>query len=244
MNTIKKNILNTIYSKYATWTADEKYACQKGCSQCCTQNVLITAIEADDILAYVRKEKTAEWFAHCLTSPRKAKRVTCTTNGFARMCLEKKEGHPPSAGNASEAGICPFLSEGSCAIYAVRPFACRAFASQQKCQTAGHAELPERLLVLTTVTMQLIEHLGQLQYWGNMLDVLTAMTDLPENSSIENYIDDTALITASRARLLKAEPLPGFLLMPGEEKMVEGYLQTIFREKIGAKSVEQILNNR
>lgn len=243
MNTIKKDILNIICKKYSERTSAEKFACQKGCSHCCTQNVMITAIEGELIFEFIKQENKEEWLAHCLASPRKVQNLQFTTNGFARLCLEKKEVEQAAA-NSKQGGVCPFLIEQNCSIYPVRPFSCRCFTSMKKCKMGGEAELPERLLVLNTITMQLIEHLGQKEYWGNILDVLTAMTDLPENIGIEKFIDDNSIVTPSRARLLKAEPLTGFLLMPEEEEMVSAYLQTIFMQKIGEKTVEQILNNR
>ena len=75
MNTIKKDILNIVIEKYADWTAGEPFACQNGCSHCCTQNVTMTATEGDVIFKFIRENNKEEWFALCLSAPRKAKRL-------------------------------------------------------------------------------------------------------------------------------------------------------------------------
>ena len=240
----KKEILDVIYAKYSTWLDGKTFACQKGCSSCCTQNVTITAVEGEKILDFIRQEKKEKWFAEQLTKERRPHKIAHTTNAFARLCLEKKE--PQSGGETDESydGICPFLFEHRCTIYPVRPFACRSFASTENCSENGAARLSEKIVTINTVTMQLIEHLGQREYWGNMIDVLLALSDVKENENIRKYIEDESQITQARARTMKAEPIAGFLLMPGEEIVVSPYLQSIFNKRVGDKTIEQIFNNQ
>ncbi len=239
---MKKEILKTIYEKYSNWVNGHAFACQKGCSHCCTQSVNMTALEGEYIYDFIRAESKQQWFAKCLSAEREVTRQEMTTNAFARLCLEERE--IPEREERPLRGKCPFLEEDKCGIYPARPLGCRSFASIKKCIKGGEAELPESVLVVNTVTMQLVEHLGQKEYWGNMLDVLMAMTDLPKNADLEKFVEAKGQVMTAQARLLKAEPLPGFLLMAEEQEMVDKYLQTIFTAMVGEKSIEQILNNR
>ena len=51
-------------------------------------------------------------------------------------------------------------------------------------------------------------------------------------------------LAAANTRLLKAEPLPGFLIIPEEQEDVSCYLETLFNKKIQGRSLEDILNNK
>jgi len=166
-----------------------------------------------------------------------------TTNGYARRCLEKYEVYEEEEQSQIN-GICPFLEDDCCTIYAVRPFACRSFASTKDCHDSGSAYISERLLVINTVTMQLFEHLGQKGYWGNMLDVLLALAEHKVNEEVRKNISNEKIIKRAIKKTLTAEPIPGFLLKPEEENEVNQYLQSILSEKIGVKTIEEIFNNK
>ena len=243
MNGLKIKILEAIFEKYQLWIMNESFHCHRGCSLCCTQNVMVTAVEGQYIYDYIKQENKEAWFAGKLLSRRQAKNVKLTTNGFARICLGKIEDSPDEKPN-QPAGICPFLEENCCTVYAARPFSCRGFASSRDCHDDGSAHLSERLLVINTITMQLIEHLGQSGYWGNMLDVLLALVAHPANKTVKKHIHDDEIIKSAMANTLTAEPLPGFLLQPEEENEANKYLQTVLSAKIGEKTIEAIFNNK
>jgi Fe-S-cluster containining protein len=242
MSEVKQKILAKILAKYAEWTVRETFFCRKGCALCCTQNVMISAVEGRSIYDYIMTRKMEKWFGERLSTARQTRQIRLTTNGFARLCLARsaEDGDETPAANA---GICPFLAADCCTIYAVRPFACRSFASTHACRASGAASLSERLLVLNTVTMQLIEHVGQREYWGNMLDVLLVQSLHRENLEVKKYIGDDSCIDAALARMLRAEPIPGFLLKPEEEHEVQEYLHAVLAENIGSATVGDILNN-
>ncbi len=243
MSRLKQEILLKIYQKYDDWAPKDQLFCHKGCSACCTCNVMMTAVEGDQIYDYVREQKREEWLADCLSAERILQYHRQTTNGYARLCLEQSE-EADTEEKAVFSGHCPFLEGEQCGIYPARPMACRTMCSIENCNESGMADLPEGLLVINTVSMQFVEHLGQKEYWGNMLDVLLAMTDIPQNEEVYKFIRDDSTANRARARLLKAEPIAGFLLMPGEEESVNTYLQSILTEKIGERTIDQILNNR
>lgn len=100
-NASSRNKLQKIYSLMTDLVkAAEPYvACSKGCSACCQMNVMISQLEAN----FIEKEtgiKPAQLIRSVLYSQ------------------DKFIGVP-----------CPFLKDGSCSIYDVRPFPCRKHLS-------------------------------------------------------------------------------------------------------------------
>jgi len=79
--------------------------------------------------------------------------------------------------------------------------------------------------------MQIIEHLGQFDCWGNMTDVLAVTVG-------------DARAEMLRGRLLLARPLPGFAIPEEHADSVSSLLEMIFSARIGTKTIEQILNGR
>lgn len=240
MISLKEEILLEVYDEFEKWAKQEKTACTKGCAVCCTQNVTMTAVEGDLIHRFIREKGKMEWFAGKLREKRSTQRPEMTTNGFAAACLQGEDVEPGSYGNGD---ACPFLENNCCSIYAVRPFSCRCFASVEPCVPGVPAVIPDSYLSASTAVMQIIEHLGQGEYWGNMLDVLLALSDLPENRKYVELLPGS-LADQGRAQLVKALPVPGFLLLEEEMEEVGPLLQAIFAHRIGERSVEAILNNR
>ena len=50
---MKKAAYQTIIAEFDQWGQQHDRVCSIGCSTCCTENVTITALEGDRILAYV-----------------------------------------------------------------------------------------------------------------------------------------------------------------------------------------------
>ncbi len=237
---LKEDVLLVIYKEFEKWM-DEKIACKKGCAVCCTQNVTMTAVEGEFIHRHIRKQGKMEWFAETMQKKGKTRRPVMTTNGFAASCLRGEDVEPETYGNNDP---CPFLNENCCSIYEVRPFSCRCFASTVTCETGSTAIISETYLSASSAVMQIIEHLGQGEYLGNMCDVLLALCDLPENRKYVEYLP-ASLSNQSRVNVVKAEPLPGFLLLEEEMEKVGPLLEAIFSHEVsGGRSVENILNNR
>ncbi len=237
---MKQQILSTIYDIFDQWNRDLDKACHRGCSGCCTQNVTITAIEGEAILRYVLAEDMALWLAEKLASPRTHIPPKMTTNDFASACLEGKDADPADQHNLA---ICPFLDKGLCSIYPARPFGCRLFISQRTCSAIHPALVSDFYFEAATAVTQLIEHLGQKEYWGNMLDVLPALLDISEFREIADHLNSTQIIQA-RMQTLTAKPLPGFLLSEEHTKEVSPLLESIFAAEVAGKRVEDILNGR
>ncbi|MDO8948038.1 MAG: hypothetical protein Q7U88_12910 [Desulfocapsaceae bacterium] len=237
---LKEEILHGIYEAFAEWSPGLTFACKKNCAVCCTQNVTVTAIEGEVIHRLIRENGRELWLAEGLQKKGTTCRPRMTTNDFAGACLQGEDVQPEQYGNMSP---CPFLEDGCCLIYEARPFSCRCFASEQTCVAGMSALLPEYYLSASTAVMQIIEHLGQGEYWGNMLDVLATLCDLPENRKYATLLS-TSFVDQSRVQLVKAKPLPGFLLLEDEMGEIAPLLAAIFTRKVGEKTVESILNGR
>lgn len=241
----KKEILLTIFDVYEEWTNNKEFACEKGCAACCTQNVTMTAVEGELLLRHIREHELEKWLTSRLQNRNggETREPAMTHNAFARNCLQGVE--TDMNGPPTQQKACLFLEEvNSCKVYEARPFGCRCFFSLEDCRISGTAKQPEELLGINTVTMQIIEHLGQKEFWGNIYDILLALCGLTENKDLARLFHDKDQFATANTRLLKAEPLPGFLIMPEEQENVGRYLEALFKKKIEGKSLEDILNNK
>ena len=87
-------------------------ACGAGCYHCCTQPIPLTPLEILGLRLFVRPELATGPGAVLPAAVRQA-----LTQGFSAF-----------TGDASNLGAtCPFLHEGRCAVYPVRPMACRRY---------------------------------------------------------------------------------------------------------------------
>ena len=235
---MKTEILSTIYDIFEKWNSESLVACRRGCSGCCTQNVTITAVEGETILRFIIAENMSQWLAEKLSSLRPHQPPKMTTNDFASACIEGKD---VDSGTHHNLSTCPFLEKNLCRIYPVRPFGCRLFVSEKTCSAEQPALVPDHYFEAATAVTQLIEHLGQKEYWGNMLDVLPALLDISEFREIADQLNSSLIIHA-RLQTLTAKPLPGFLLSEEHTEKVTPLLQSIFEEEINGKRVEDVLN--
>jgi hypothetical protein len=164
-----------------------------------------------------------------------------TTNDFAASCLA---GEDVAGVETFSKGKCPFIVDATCSIYAVRPFSCRCFVSTVVCLDKATAEVEQIVLTASTVIMQLLEHVSQREYWGNLLDVLLALSDVSANKKVQQYLANPSQALQARSRVLSGQPIPGFLLDDTEYDTVMGLLDSIFKERIDGKCVEDILNGK
>lgn len=234
---MKQAIFQTILGEFTRWAEDKTFVCAKGCAKCCTTNVTLTHLEATRILDHILKNNLCDWFErnilsveHCVTKPDK------TTNEYIASCLTRNASAQSVPANSAP---CPFLQNDICSIYPVRPFVCLFFASEESCQKKGSALVPDHYLTGATVVMQLIEHLNQFKPWGNMLDMLTALSQLPPYAERFHPQDHAE---SCHKRLLSAQPIPGFLIPEEDQSEVSPLLESILHQKIGVKTIEQIFN--
>ncbi len=138
-------------------------ACHPGCAACCTLRVVVTAPEILLIANYVAATRTSYEKIGVDITGRVIDEfaITCGLNESQRMALRRR---------------CPFMDEGLCLIYLVRPLACRGHASYDKraCIEAaagrGDSETPvsePHLLVRSMVQNSLLAALrGAGLSWG------------------------------------------------------------------------------
>jgi len=224
---MKQLILKRIYSLFDSWSSQIAFACQKGCATCCTQDVTMTAVEGDLISGFITLQNKQQWLAEILLQGLPGHHLACTTNEYARACLEG-DGIDPGGGAFNK--ICPFLEKEFCTIYQVRPFSCRVFASKETCRKGVSASLPDYYLSGATAVSQIIEHLGQGGRWGNMLHVLALQT--------------TDNVSQIEQRCRTAQPLPGFLIGETDYPFVAPLIEQIFSAEINGRKIEDILNNK
>jgi Fe-S-cluster containining protein len=101
-------------------------ACHKGCATCCTLRVTATAPEVLMVARYIRATAGAlrERGINLAQRVARADEVTRGLSERQRMAVKRQ---------------CPFIVQGCCVIYRVRPLACRGHASfdKQACRQAA-----------------------------------------------------------------------------------------------------------
>ncbi|MCD6319106.1 MAG: YkgJ family cysteine cluster protein [Candidatus Desulfofervidaceae bacterium] len=230
----KLKVLKAIYEFYDNYTGESSFACTIGCTACCTQQVLITSLEGSFIISYLKEKQQLSLLNNVITELQKPHfRPLITTNELAYYCLQQKE--PPEETPYASERPCPFLNKGRCLIYEVRPFACRSFFSQIRCDITGEARIPPLLLTINVIFNQLIEHIDVPGIYGNMIDVLSF---LQEESNLGKYYLQQPL-TASG--LLANRPIPGFLYPPEHQQEVERIFKRLALIKIGDIDMKMVL---
>jgi Fe-S-cluster containining protein len=179
-----------IYGLYDSFCSEMQLFCRKGCSLCCTTNVTLTSLEAELILAYLQEHARSlpESLLAAATGDTRF-RPTITINHLAELCASGAD-FPDEAADPY-AGACPLLEGGLCAIYAVRPFGCRAMQSLCDCRREGVADMPDWVLSANTLFLQYIEAADADGITGNLIDVLMmgaerlpARNKMPANRAI------------------------------------------------------------
>lgn len=232
---VKKLILQKILACYEDWSRQFSFACGKGCALCCTQDVTLTAVEAGMLLDFIRTNNMEPWLHERLGRRLPQRHLRRTTNEYARACLRGEE-IPIDSGLFD--AVCPFLEDNLCRVYPARPFSCRCFASTGTCRAGQSASLPSAYLSGATAVSQIIEHLGQFDHWGNMLDVLNVLI----HDSAESAEPPNTSIATARSACLVAQPLPGFLIGEEDADLVVPLIESIFATRIDARTIEEILN--
>ena len=64
------------------------------------------------------------------------------------------------------------LTNNLCSVYPVRPFACRCFFSKEDCAENECATIDDFVLAVNNIFLQVIEHVDQDRFTGNLTDIL------------------------------------------------------------------------
>ena len=220
-------LLLKIYAAYDSWVAGQPAACHAGCATCCTQSVTMSALEGEHLLAFVARQGIP--VPETMTGQATIAAPVTTTNQFAAACLNGEEEKDPSMAGEWNYAPCLFLAAGRCLVYPARPFVCRSFMSTVVCARTGHAVTPPSVVTVNSLFMQIIEHLDQGRYWGLMNALLGWLLTSGSQRAGE---------AGNPSGLATAQPVPGFLVPPEDQPVVEAVLAEL--AAVGV-SLEQIL---
>jgi Fe-S-cluster containining protein len=156
----KKNRLQAIYAGFETQAADYKQAaaCKKGCAFCCTDagSIHVTTLEGLAI-------------RECVDALPRSRQVVLKKALAADMKRRERGKSSP----------CPFLMKNrACAIYAVRPFACRRIYSLKTCSRKQHPVISRRVMDLGDAAIRQLQELDDAGYSGHLSYILH-MLDVP-----------------------------------------------------------------
>ncbi len=221
----KLRVLETLYAWHDE-VADSfgPWACARGCSTCCTSLVTLTTLEAaylwDRYSEPVRERLRKRKWEFSLPP------LGMTVNERASLCGAREDFEddaPPE-----DISVCPLLDDGRCMCYEARPLMCRMMLSSISCDTSGHAEMPSRLLSLTTVCQQLAEHFDRDGWSGYMVHMLPI---LGETDFLEAY---RAGVTGAGAKNLRRNRSnPGLLVPPEDRPQIQSWIHGFERRLSG-----------
>lgn len=239
---IKRKALLKIYEVYQGWVDNKEFACVRGCSACCTRNVMMTALEGELLLEQVREKGLQERLTE-RSSAESGPVCAQTMNEWAEQCISGNNQNKESIQEDPEP--CRFLAEDrSCLIYEARPFACRCFASLSPCRQRGAASQPGWLIAVNTAVMQIVEHLGQGGIYGALDNIIPALGSRGGNNDLAGFPpsrQEDGCKPTDRLRL--ARPLPGLVLEREDRETVSHFLDSLLAERVEGRSLKDILNH-
>ncbi len=142
-------------------------------------------------------------------------------NALADCCLQRKE--PPDETEDFDMVPCPLREQVGCAVYEVRPLACRILWSVERCEERGEAVMAPALVSLNGVFQQIVEDLDAGGLYGNMIDLFIPMND---RTTRDAYREGQALTPSPP--LLETRPNPGFLVIPEHRSVVKFALNALW----------------
>jgi len=222
-------LLKKIYSLYQEAMGEMDQVCKEKCGYCCTCNVTLTSLEAGFLINSLSMEKRKD-IQNRVRQKFPAKRYIpkMTTNMFARMCMENQD--IPEEENDPAWGTCPLLENDLCTIYESRPFGCRALMSEIQCSKGGYAKIPPLVLTLNTLFLQVIEHLDQKGFSGNLSDLLAVVLSDISQTDMPDQINDIS----SERLFVHNEKISVLMVPPEHQKELEpliGKLQDLLKKK-------------
>lgn len=234
--TNQQQLLLFLYQHFDTYIK-KKYpiACQRGCSLCCTQDVILTTLEGYQIVKQITENADILDLNLLATTDSARFRPRYTINDLAEACLNHRE--PPDEGPGPDLKVCPLLQNNLCPIYDVRPFICRSFLSQQSCQSEEQAEIPSGLASIIAACQQIIEHLDVNGYYGNLADIIHLLNT---GNNHRTYIDGNR---PDAKGIAQTKPLPGFLIPPEDAVEVREFLMPLFYSKVNGVPFYKQLNS-
>lgn len=173
-------------------------ACRAGCTWCCHFSVDVRAVEVFGILEFVERTFTADEKKRIYAEIRANSAALGTLDEFERMKRNVK---------------CPFLREGRCSIYSVRPQTCRNYHATSAVGCQQSYEDPENLDIDPEFA-PLVYQAG-----GAHVDAVTAaMREAGYDTNVYemNTAIDVALSEPGARERFEAK-LPPFMRVSGDE---------------------------
>ena len=220
----KSQLLKNIYSIYNQLTNNWKLACRKGCSDCCTDRILMTSLEGMLINEYLKTNKLQESLQLIHRIPlEKRYHPKTTINQEAILALQNKPIPEPEEVPLKS---CIFLTKKQCSIYPVRPMACRTMVSSLSCHKTGHASMTSFQMSVATLFYQFVEMLDTNGFYGNYLNILEMLTLSPETQSLQLILIKSSLLKNQRIHQVMMPPEHQEKLIP-----IMDTIQYIFKMK-------------
>lgn len=133
--------------------------CGKGCHGCCHQTIPVTPLEVAGLAWYVKEEMAPE----------------------LRAALEKRPFKQGPGGVT-----CAFLLQGTCAVYPVRPIACRRFLVMRRACEVGEDPVKTRLEdILVPSRKAMLEAVARTLPYYEALGI-----PIPEDMDIASFIEE------------------------------------------------------
>jgi hypothetical protein len=215
-------VLKQIYKIYDDFAGALEVACEKYCSLCCTNNVVMTTLEGYLIIEYTLNSTASGLLQRVGQGASKERFLPqTTTNAIAEACLEDKD--LPAENYAHAAEVCPLLTNHECPIYSVRPFACRCLVSKHDCRRTGYAEVDSLVLSVNQLFLQVVEHVDAAGWSGNLIDILTFMAHKDNRFDYEqNRLKNTA------AGLIANRPIKALMIPPEHRLQMQPIINALY----------------
>ena len=223
-------VLKQIYKIYDDFNDTLDVACKIYCSQCCTNDVIMTTLEGQLIIEYVLESEPFEWLKKVEKGLSKKRFLPqTTTNKIAELCRKGKE--LPREDHSCAEDICPLLADDECPIYTVRPFGCRCLVSTHDCRPTGYASVDSFVLSANHLFLQFIEHVDANGFSGNLTDVLWFMASKDNRIGYEtDTLKDAEIILKSK--LISNLPMKVLMVPPEHRIQIQPILDALNNIKI------------
>jgi hypothetical protein len=149
-----------------------------------------------------QRPRILELLTKCREKPRFTPKATF--NQIADLCASGME--PPEETIDASWGPCPLLTDRLCPVYDARPLGCRCLLSTTPCAQTGAAAMSEFTASVNTLFFQVIEHMDQDGFSGNLSDVLAYALSEKTNMPLPGQSWHPQLISNTPLRTLLIPP--------------------------------------
>lgn len=209
-----------LYDVFDAHCATIKAACEPGCSQCCTANVVTTTLEAWHLLQSGCMAAPAVHSAFARSARGKLLRPCISTNRMAEHVMAGENVPPEPA--ASPDSVCPLLTDDRCPAYAHRPLMCRCMLSSRRCRPGSQAEINDLFMSASQMCLQVVEHLDPNGCSGNLVDLMLLLSD-PTHA--DAYAQGQ--LNCTQSDLAPNRPMPALMIAPEHQAPLKPMIQKI-----------------